>query len=251
VRKLIHLAFEEHITAAPGMENLRKVVNGAVMPTPGAVMDAAALLYEHIGDLVVLDAGGATTDVHSVTMGDEDITKLQFAPEPFAKRTVEGDLGLYVNAKNLAEAIGFDILSKEVGFDIIPVFNNYQPVPQSAQQLALTTRLAYHACSRALQRHAGRLHHSYGPHGRQTHAIGKDLTAAKFLIATGGALTRLPTAANVLAELDKTNIGGNMLFPKPGQLKVLTDSKYIMASLGVLSREYPQEARKLLQKYIK
>ena len=250
VRKLIHRAFEEHITAAPGMENIRNMVDGAIMPTPGAVMAATVLLQKQLGDLIVVDVGGATTDVHSASHGTEEIALLQIAPEPFAKRTVEGDLGVYVNARALAEAVGFDRLAKEIGLDPAPIFDDYQPVPQSAEQLALTTRLAYHAASLAIIRHAGTLRHTYGASGRQTHALGKDLTAARFLVATGGALTRLPGRGEVLAALCGLNTAGNLLYPKPGQMAVLEDSKYIMASIGVLAREFPEAVEILLQKYV-
>ena len=102
-RKIIHKVFEEHIIKAPGMEHIRDMVTGSIMPTPGAVMEAVQLIYNEIGDVVAVDIGGATTDVHSVTGGSEEIGILMTSPEPFAKRTVEGDLGLYVNAKNLIE----------------------------------------------------------------------------------------------------------------------------------------------------
>jgi uncharacterized protein (TIGR01319 family) len=35
-RAVIHDAFEEHITQAPGMERIGEVVNGKILPTPGA-----------------------------------------------------------------------------------------------------------------------------------------------------------------------------------------------------------------------
>jgi uncharacterized protein (TIGR01319 family) len=251
VRKLIHQAFEEHITEAPGMERIREVVDGAIMPTPGAVMEAAAILREIRGDLVVIDVGGATTDIHSVTDGCEDVAAMQVAPEPAAKRTVEGDLGLFVNARNLTESVGFDILSKELGFDADLAFKEgYAAIPKTDAQIELVGRLAYHAAAIALTRHAGYLKHSYSPKGRQTHAIGKDLTAVKFLVATGGALTRLAQGPDVMSELAKINTNSNMLFPKADSLKILTDSSYIMASLGVLSREYPLAARELLAKHV-
>lgn len=100
-RKIIHAVFEEHIIKASGMEHIRDMVTGNIIPTPGAVMEAAQLLYNDIGDLAVIDIGGATTDVHSVTKGSDEIAVMQTTPEPFAKRTVEGDLGLFVNAKTL------------------------------------------------------------------------------------------------------------------------------------------------------
>jgi len=240
VRKLIHQAFEEHITEAAGMENLRKMVDGAILPTPGAVMQAASLLYEEIGDLLVIDIGGATTDIHSVTAGDDDIAAISVAPEPLTKRTVEGDLGLYINAENVAKQAGIELTT----------ITNLRPIPQTDEEIAITTNLAYHAAKIALGRHTGQLRHIFTPRGRQTHAAGRDLTAVQNFIATGGALTRLPAACNIMQDLTQINKSGTMLYPKPDRIKILTDHKYIMASLGVLSLEYPEAAKKMLLKYI-
>ena len=272
IRALIHSAFEEHIVHAPGMQGIRNMVNGAIMPTPGAVMAAARLLYDDIGDLLVVDVVGATTDVHSVSHGAEDIVALQISPEPFAKRTVEGDLGVFVNARNLAEMVGFDKLLAEIskgsefgldnGIDIAKIFEDYRPIAQNPAQLALTTRLSYHAASIAICRHAGTLRYTYGATGRKTHAMGKDLTMVKNLIATGGALTRLPGRKNVLEALCNLNASGLMLYPKPrvvsegmsgempGGMGIMEDKRYIMASIGVLARDFEDAARALLLKYV-
>ena len=247
-RRIIHRVFEQHITRAPGMEHVRDMVTGTIMPTPGAVMECAKLLYGQIGDLLVLDVGGATTDVHSVTEGSEEIAMIQITPEPTAKRTVEGDLGVYVNARNLAQQVGFAQLEKETGLDVAAVFENYQPIPQSPEQVKLTQCLTWHAASGALERHCGKLRYTYGSNGRVTYADGKDLTKVKYLIATGGALTRLPDRAEILDRLCGINAGGKLLFPKKEQLRVLQDNWYCMASLGVLSREFPEAAICLLQK---
>ena len=53
-RKVIQHVFEKHIIHAPGMQKVREMVTGPIMPTPGAVMEAAKLLYEEIGDLMVI-----------------------------------------------------------------------------------------------------------------------------------------------------------------------------------------------------
>ena len=71
-RKVIQEVFEKHIIHAPGMERVREMVTGPIMPTPGAVMAASQLLYDDIGDLVTIDVGGATTDVHSVTEDSDE-----------------------------------------------------------------------------------------------------------------------------------------------------------------------------------
>jgi len=247
VRKVIHAAFEKHIVTAPGMEHIRDLVTGAILPTPGAVMEAAMLLYEEIGDLLVLDIGGATTDVHSVTQGSDEIAQLMTAPEPFNKRTVEGDLGLFVNAYHLVEQIGEAKLSRELGLDIPAVMRDYRAIPVSAEQFALTSRLCLEAGLTAINRHAGRLRHYYTPQGRATAAEGKDLTQVKTIIGTGGALTRLPERERILRQLADCNAGGNMLYPKPGSMRLAFDESYIMASLGVLAKTNPLAAKTLLK----
>ena len=246
-RRVIHDVFEKHIIHAPGMERVRTMVNGTIIPTPGAVMECARLLYEQVGDLVVLDVGGATTDIHSVTEGSEEISSIQLSPEPMAKRTVEGDLGVFVNARSMAKQIGMYNLEKEIGQDPTPIFEKYKPIPDTPEQFKLTEALAWHAASDALERHCGRYRYTYGSNGRQTFAEGKDLTQVKYLVATGGALTRLPGRKAIMERLCHLNDGGKLLFPKAQNLKLLEDKHYYMASLGVLSRYHKEAAIALLK----
>ena len=246
-RRVIHDVFEKHIVHAPGMERVRTMVNGSIIPTPGAVMECAKLLYEQVGDLVVLDVGGATTDIHSVTEGSEEIASIQLSPEPMAKRTVEGDLGVFVNARSMAKQIGMYNLEKEIGQDPTPIFENYKPIPDTPEHFKLTEALAWHAASDALERHCGRFRHTYGSNGRQTFAEGKDLTNVRYLVATGGALTRLPGRKVIMERLCHLNDGGKLLFPKAQNLKLLEDKNYYMASLGVLSRYHKEAAIALLK----
>ncbi len=246
-RQAIHRVFEAHITEAPGMAHIRDLVTGTILPTPGAVMESALLLYDMVGDVAVLDVGGATTDVHSVTEGSEEIALIQIAPEPKAKRTVEGDLGLYLNARHLAETVGFDRLAREVDDDLEALFAQLKPIPD-ARQLPLTHALAYYAAEIALTRHAGKLRYTYGASGRKAHADGKDLTAVRALVATGGALTRLDGRNRILDRLCALNGDGQLLLPKPGQMRWYQDRDYIMASVGVLCRTYPDACKELLKK---
>lgn len=247
VRKVIHQMFEEHITRAPGMEHIRELVNGTILPTPGSVMLATKLLAGEFGDLCVLDIGGATTDVHSVTEGSEEIARLMVAPEPVAKRTVEGDLGLYINAKNLVDRMGEETLSKELGFSVAEVMQQYLPIPATAEQFCLTERLCLAAGTIAMERHAGQLRHLYTPQGRRTIAEGKDLSTIQYLIGTGGALTRLPNRGTILRSIADMNPNRMRLFPRPGTLKILVDTDYIMASCGALSTVDPQSALTLMK----
>ena len=84
------------------MERIGEVVSGRILPTPGAVLLAAERLADDLGDLVVVDVGGATTDVHSITDGSPEYTAIQTEPQAHSRRTVEGDLGTFVSARHVA-----------------------------------------------------------------------------------------------------------------------------------------------------
>jgi uncharacterized protein (TIGR01319 family) len=243
-RKVIQDVFEEHIIHAPGMTKVRDMVNGPIIPTPGSVMEAAKHLKEHLGDLVVFDVGGATTDVHSVTQGSEEISRILISPEPEAKRTVEGDLGVYVNLPHIVEKIGMENLLKEFE-DAEELVANAKPIPQTERERLFIERLTKEAVLTSLERHAGNLRHFYGATGKKTVAEGKDLTNVKYIIGTGGALTRLPNRVEILESIHKHG-KGTELYPT-SNAKVLIDNHYIMASLGVLSKRYPEDALKLMK----
>lgn len=244
-RRAIQEVFERHIIRAPGMEGVRELVSGPILPTPGAVMEAAKLLRQDIGDLMALDIGGATTDVHSVARDSEEIARILIAPEPEAKRTVEGDLGVYINAGNLVEMIGRDRLEQDLGFDPSPVLKTLSAVPESPQEKALVLRLGREAAHRAISRHAGQTRHLYGPTGRMTVAEGKDLTGVKWIVGTGGVLVRLKGGTQILEDLWAKASPFSLL---PRNVEVLLDSGYIMAAAGVLSRHWPEAALELLKK---
>lgn len=248
-RKVIQDVFEEHIVHAPGMSHVREMVNGPIIPTPGAVMEAAKLLKEELGDLIVFDVGGATTDLHSVTEGSEEINRILINPEPVAKRTVEGDLGVYVNMQNIVELIGKEKLMAELGIDDIELQNlidSHPPIPKTPLQIRFVERLTLEAVIQSAHRHAGAFRDLFGGSGKTRMAEGKDLTSIQYIIGTGGALTRLPNRLDIMREVAKSN-KGNRLLPTP-EAQILVDNDYIMASLGVLSKEYPEAALKLLKK---
>jgi len=251
-RKVIQDVFEEHIIHAPGMEKIKEMVNGNIIPTPGAVMEASKLLKEDIGDIVTVDVGGATTDIHSVTEGSEEVNNILLSPEPVAKRTVEGDLGVFVNMENIVNIVGekkimdlFDITKEE--FDNI--IDNYKPIPETDFEKKFVERLVLEATIISSHRHAGGFRDLFANGGKKTLAEGKDLTSVKYILGTGGALTRLPNRVEILNEIAKSNKGDKLLPNK--EAKILIDNDYIMASLGVLSKEYKKAALVLLKKSLK
>ena len=250
-RKVIQEAFEDHITHAPGMEHVRDMVIGPIIPTPGAVMECTKLLYDCIGDVMTIDVGGATTDVHAVTEDSDAVARILTAPEPKAKRTVEGDLGVYVNRMKVIESIGEEKFREEcenqLHIDLDKTLETYVAIPKNEDEIKLVERLTKEAVLRAVERHAGQIRYVYGPTGRQTLAEGKDLTQVKYIVGTGGALTRLPHRVDIMKLIPKDNETGMKLYPSDA-VKILVDNDYIMASLGVLSKTHRAGAIKLLGK---
>ncbi|MGL6107149.1 GlmL-related ornithine degradation protein [Romboutsia sp.] len=249
-REVIQNVFEEHITNAPGMEHIKELVNENITPTPGAVMEASKLLKSHLGDLIVIDVGGATTDLHSVTEGSDAVNRILVNPEPVAKRSVEGDLGVYVNMKNIVSLIGKENLVEEFDFDIDEVMDNYLPIPKTKEQMSFVERLTKEAVLRATKRHAGTIRNVYGASGKSKIAEGKDLTEVKYVVGTGGALTRLPQRVEIMKYICEYNKNKDVLFPK-ADAKILVDNDYIMASLGVLSKKYEEASLKLMLKSLR
>ncbi|MBC8059874.1 MAG: glutamate mutase L [Clostridiaceae bacterium] len=239
-RKIIQEAFEKNIILAPGMNKIKEMVNGGIMPTPGAVMESSKVLYEIIGDLVVVDVGGATTDVHSVTEGSSVILDMLINPEPKAKRTVEGDLGVFINSKNVIDLLDIrDLgeLTKEY------IEEHIKPIPIEEEDVNASRMLTKKAIEVGIDRHVGFIKRKYeGESGFV--AYGKDLSLVKHIIGTGGALTRLPKGEDLLLGIRYLKDEVTML-PKKGA-KVILDKNYIMACAGVLSRENKEVARALL-----
>ncbi len=237
-RAAIHDAFEEHITHAPGMERIGEFVSGRILPTPGAVLLAAELLAEAVGDLAVVDVGGATTDVHSVTDGSPEIAAIATEPEPHAKRTVEGDLGTFVSAAHVAA-----LLPERERPAVLP-----PAIPTSPMELDAAALLARVCAVTGVARHAGELLQLYTPRGRQTVARGRDLTACRLLIGTGGALVRLPggeealaaTRAGAAAGPAGPGLAGDRLLP-PADASCVLDRDYVFAACGALSTHFPPE----------
>ena len=250
-REVIQDIFEKHITEAKGMEKIREMVNGPIIPTPGAVMKASKILKDEIGDLVTIDVGGATTDIHSVTEGTEKVNKILVEPEPVAKRTVEGDLGVFINKRNIVDIIKIEKLEKELNMtpeDIEKFTNSDIAIPETEEHKRFIERLTKEAVIVSINRHAGGYRTYFGGKS-DTLAFGKDLTAVKWIVGTGGALTRLPAREEILNSISQFNRADKLL--PTAEAKILIDNDYIMASLGVLSSLNKEAAIKLLLKSLK
>ncbi|MBC2425496.1 methylaspartate mutase accessory protein GlmL, partial [Clostridium beijerinckii] len=193
-REEIRQIFMKKIVEAKGMSNAESFINGILMPTPAAVLKAARVLAEGtdkedgIGDLIVVDIGGATTDVHSLADGEPSKpgVTLRGLEEPFAKRTVEGDLGMRYSAISLWEASGTRKLQKYLCDNTVDVeacckyrAEHIKMVPETEEEIKFDEAMAKVATDMAMERHVGVIESMYTPMGVIYSQIGKDLLNVK------------------------------------------------------------------------
>ncbi len=250
LRKLIYQTFEEHIIHAKGMTKVKEVVNRAIMPTPGSVMESTMLMHTLFGNVVTIDVGGATTDIHSISTPSDEYKKYAEG-EALEKRTVEGDLGVFVNFNNVLETMDRKKLLKRLEVDeetLNDLVANYSYMPKSSQQKKLVYELAKVCVHRALDRHVGDLRKVYTSSGQKFIPEGKDLTQVKLIVLTGGPLIHLEDTEKIVIDYIKNN--PNKLMPK-ATVEIVKDNDYIMSSAGVLSLEYKSEAMQMLSKSLR
>lgn len=264
VQAVIRDLFLHRIVQAKGLSRQQALLDGILMPTPAAVMRALQLLSDGLpgrrgmGDLVAVDLGGATTDIYSIADGlpGGASTLLRGLPEPHAKRTVEGDIGMRYSAGGILEAAGMEKLSRLSGLDEAEIHRCLAQIeaspdilPQPGSPLArLDIALASAAIELGLIRHAGTLEQLYTPAGLIYQQTGKDLTRVGALLLTGGALAHGGHAQDIARfALESTDAPMSL---KPRQADILLDRQYILAALGLLSEPYPDAAFSLMQQQL-
>ena len=239
LRKLIHEVFNRHIIHAPGMSRFAELTRWGILPTPGAVLQAAELFAAEMGDCLIFDVGGATTDVHSVTDGSLEWASRMTEPEPRAKRSVEGDLGVFVNAQNIVEMEGDPAWQSRMA--------DLRAIPSTEQQKELTRWLCARAVETSIRRHAGKVTDLYTPMGKRKIVKGKDLTAVRWVIGTGGALTRIEGGEVILRSVCTGQ--GKYLLPSP-DAQILMDRDYRFSALGTLAQVYPNDVKITFRRWV-
>jgi uncharacterized protein (TIGR01319 family) len=269
-REQIRKLFMERITHAKGLDQLGGVVP-VVLPTPMAVLQGAILGAQGgvgqkgWGDLLVVDVGGATTDVHSVGYGEPSGPNIaeQGLPEPFAKRTVEGDLGIRFNAGTLLDRVGGEkfATSFHLGFPDISVtrdkISHYiaeisqetSTVPREDWHSAVDAQLARIAADLAVARHVGKKERIVTREGEAWVHYGKDLTETRTVIGTGGVFVHNPFAAHILAAGIDEHSRAQVLRPK--NPNIFADASYLLYAVGLLAENYPDVAMQIFDNHMR
>lgn len=262
-RAKIRQLFLQKIVEAKGLNKANSIVDRMVMPTPAAVLKAVELLAKGtghssgLGDLMAVDIGGATTDVYSVAKGEPSKggVTLRGLPEPYGKRTVEGDLGMRYSASALLRAAGEDAIAAYADVEagqvvryMAAVEQDIDYLPMAGEEIRIETAMAKMCTRLAAERHVGRLETYYTPFGSALVQTGKDLTQVNCVIGTGGVIIKSGSPEEILSGVLFDQAEPSLL--KPLQPKFLIDKHYIMAAMGLLSDEFPETALAMMKKYI-
>ncbi|MSQ22741.1 MAG: MutL protein, partial [Dehalococcoidia bacterium] len=193
-----------------------------------------------------MDIGGATADVHSACWGTPvamDVPMLGLE-EPFAKRTVEGDLGLRISAKSLMEVAQRNSLPRTLAMPLDTnqawmraeyLVSHPETLPHAQPEMELD--LARAAAYLSMERHAGVLETVATHRGYEMVQRGKNLTDIKVLIGTGGVFRFGGQPSTVLEACLSDNFNPYSLRPKRPQLYL--DGDYVLYAGGLLSTVYP------------
>lgn len=230
---LAHVIGGKHLSSRA---DFTAMVRGA---TPDVVLTGVELLAETAGDVVVVDVGGATTDVHSVVDLDPDSIGREVVATTRVTRTVEGDLGMRWSAlTTVADLPELADAARRRHDD--PGF-----LPADAAEADVDEAIAKAAVGTALRRHAGRSKVVVGPDGRVVERTGKDLREVGLLVGSGGVLRngRPGVADRVLRDSTGDHVEGGWQLPR--RPRVVVDSDYVLAAAGLLAAEHPEAARRL------
>jgi len=254
-RAAIRTVFIERIIHAKGLDQAHDFFDALLMPTPAAVLEAAKLLSDGphghggLGPLLVVDIGGATTDVYSVADGEPTEGRIlqHGLPEPFAKRTVEGDLGMRHNAGEIIEAAGKDTVAvladaqvPEMAALLKQISADVERLPKSKKERAFDAALAQSAVRIAVKRHAGTVEIVHTVNGPVAAQRGKDLSPVATVIGTGGALVYGRKPSSILSGCLYSEDEPNSLRPRDPAL--LVDANYMLYAAGLLAEAEPDAA---------
>lgn len=244
VEEIIRNLFLSRIVNMKGLDKVTDLLDQVVMPTPKAVLSAAELLSlgpggrGGLGELMVVDVGGATTDIHTCAEPKAyDGAKLLGAASAYTQRTVEGDLGMRESSDTLLAEAG------PIGKDVQPVIDrwhrNHEALPETDLEAEVDHYLAKNAVRISARRHAGRIEPTVGSAIRYVQ-YGKDLTGIRNVIGTGGPLVFSGCGKELLEEvLRDPDREPDVLLPE--KARFLLDEDYIFFAAGLL-REIDEEA---------
>ncbi len=263
-REIIREVFIDHIVMAKGLKKAEEFVEGILMPTPTSVLNAAGLLARGteseagMGEMMIVDIGGATTDIHTASRGTPTGSGviLKGLPEPFLKRTVEGDIGMRYSVSGIVNAVGIETLSGATGMPVEKVEAYFGKIekdvsylPQTPEEWSIEVCLAGAGIEIAAVRHAGTLENVFTPMGEVMVQYGKDLREIPTIIGTGGVIVYNRRPWEILQKSLYSQ--GQPFSLRPVKPRLYVDELYLLYAIGLLAEVDRDKALRIAKRYLK
>jgi uncharacterized protein (TIGR01319 family) len=257
-QRAIREIFIAHVMGHGRYASASTIAESVRLPTPAAVLAGAEAIAAEganaplLARPVLVDVGGATTDVHSVLLGGQ--TTRGYATSGLADRavtrTVEGDLGLRENAETLvAVAIREGYATADEAGELTRAAAHRaaerQFVPDTATEVQIEERLTELATAIALHRHAGVMRTSLTPGGAILRRTGRDLRDATCLVVTGGVFEHTANPARITRRALAGACEHGALIDE--ELPIFRDREYLLWSAGLLRDMGLRGAREIVR----
>ena len=244
-RAAIRDVFVHHVIGGKGFTKgprFAQLVRGA---TPDLVLAGVEVLADSdLGDVLLVDVGGATTDVYSAINPDADEAPREVVEVMWSGRTVEGDLGMRWSAPGVVDAAVAERLVDEAEATTLmaaALVRHDDPgwLPISDADRAVDAYIARLALTVALRRHARPAEKG------DARTPGRNLSDVRLVVASGGVFRHADAdqLAAMLTPITTDHAGG---WRVPTSPRITVDRHYVMAAAGLLSADYPDAARKLI-----
>lgn len=258
--EIIRSLFMNRITNMKGVGKVKELMDGPIIPTPASVLRAGELLCRGtdtepgIGSFMMADIGGATTDIYSYVENTNYLgAKFVGSPEPFAKRTVEGDMGMRessvclvkeAGAKGFAACCG---ITEEMLADAIERrISATAYLADDDLQRKIDHEIACHAVRISARRHAGHVVKEFRG-GCRLVQRGKNLTGIKAVIGTGGIIVNEKDPRSILEQAAVTSAEKDTVL-LPAETEFFIDQDYVFFAAGLL-RDYDEDAALAIMKH--
>lgn len=241
-RAAIRNAFLAHVIGGKGLSKGPAFAASVRAATPDAMLDGVQVLRQISDhDVMVIDVGGATTDVYSAVQpqGEDATLAKDVVGTLWTARTVEGDLGMRHSAVSVLAAAERESLSgaRDPGLTTWAAEVGAHParVAHTVTERAWDAALATMAAVVATRRHARPPHPS---------ASARALQDVGHVIGSGGVLryAEAHEAADVLTSVTHDVAGG---WNPPQHARLVVDVPYLLFSVGLLAQNRPSTAAAL------
>jgi uncharacterized protein (TIGR01319 family) len=257
-RQAIRRIYLDTIVEGRGLARVQEMAASPIRPTPLAVLELleelASAGTQTWSDTLVVDMGGATTDVYSRTSAfhGEQGWVLRGIREPDLTRTVEGDLGMRVSALSAWQTGSAYAASRLGGRTtaahawIQRVCRQPDTLPSTEEESGFDDLLAETCLYHALLRHAGTAEETWTAAGKVRVQKGKDLRAVRRIVASGGFLAGAGTTAPLVRALASARAhrdertGSTSLLPEDPA--IIPDGSYVITLLGAIAAAHPEAA---------